>query len=481
MSKLPLFVVALAIASSSAWAGGAVRTVNKVGQLPSSNAFAAKADVYLSGGAQVLGDCQSPGLPDGEYYFQVTDPAGSCLLTNDSIDERRVLVVGGVVAQYLGQARFSRSGGACSSTLVQLAPFDDSPCATAEYKLWLTPVGSYDPKGGGFFGFEAAHSKTDSFVVGGGGNSLQTKTFFRGYKFFDHSEDGVWNPQVDPLEVPIPGWRIEIYRNGVFEDVTFTDQDGRYQFVRPRNRQTYTFKEVAPGGFIGDNIAGAVWLATTPREFSAAAISEIVNVPNFGNVSFEVKVGVGRTKGFWHNQNGAALLQQSDPNWRDTLTTWQGSPLCLRRSISSYDPQQSIFTPLAPPASFLDAHQDFADWIVGSANGHAGFMLSTQVAAAILNSEHGFMQFTAYIDRFQNGILVSFDDMVSEVRDVLLCDPGAGMTGPQDPEQGLRAMMLNCINEFGSINNSGDPNSAQTVYGSSESPRAFNTPYAASF
>jgi len=476
-SKFATVVLCLAATlPAAAFSGGAIYTTNKFGNQVNGNQYSKKTDVYLTGGPAANSGCSSGGLEDGMYYFQVTNPSGSVLLSSDYIEERKVLVSGGIVAMYLGSTHTVKPNGPCGSKLVQLAPYLDTTSNGNEYKVWMTPAEHYDFGGSGFFGFDSNFSKTDNFKVKQGQQLAQT--IFRGHKFFDHSEDGIWNPQVDPLEVPIAGWLVEIYKNGVYDDTTFTDENGEYEFIRNQDGSSYTFKEFAPGGFVGDNIPGAIWVAITPREFTVTASADLVLVPDFGNVSLELKVGVGRTKGFWHNQNGADLLQPDDPAWRDALTDWHGTPLCLRRNLSSYDPYESIFAPLPLPATFTQAHDDFGDWIVGDpAWGHAGFMLSTQIAAAILNSRFGFMQFTAYIDRFENGILVPFEDMVTGARDNLLCNPGAGMTGPNDPEQTLRAQMLGCINEFGTINNSGDPSATQTVYGSTDEPQPFSSPY----
>jgi hypothetical protein len=366
--------------------------------------------------------------------------------------------------------------GPCGSKVVQLIPFLPTPSSGNEYKVWLTPVAAYDLAGSGFFGFQARASKTDNFKVKSGRRVSQS--VITGYKFYDQSEDGLWNPGTNPAEVAIPGWRIEILRNGVLDGVTFTDEDGRYTFLRDQDNTTYTIREKAPGGFIGDGIPGAIWLAMTPRSGTVVTSTAAVRGPDFGNISFEVKVGVGRTKGFWHNQNGAALLSVCDPQWRDSLTVRNGITICLRRNISTSNPALSIFAPLQPPATFAQAHEDFADWIVGDpALGHAGFILSTQVAAAILNRDCGYMQFTAYIDRFQNGILVSFEDMIVGVTSMLLCHPDAGLTGPHDPAQALRAQMLGCLNEFESINDTGEPTNPQVVFGPSTSPLPFSSPY----
>ncbi len=470
-------LLALASISSStpASAQGSVFTTNQIGAPATANQFARATAVHLAVGPTRGESCTGEGLEDGLYYFQVTDPSGLVLLSaDDSIDERLVLVTEGVIGKYLGASHGVRLGGPCASKIVQLMPFDRAPNGGESYKLWITRAEDYDPNGSGFFGFQAALSRTDDFNVGPGTPIPQS--YLSGHKFFDENENGVWDLS-NPLEVPIPGWRIELVRNGVLEDVRFTDENGAYTFIRDRDESTYTLREVAPGGFIGDNVPGAVWLAKTPREFTVVASTELVNVPPFGNVSFGVATGVGRTKGFWHNPNGRAMLLACDPEWREALTTRNSSPLCLRRNVSSDDPGLSIFVPPAAPTPFAPAFNSLKSWLVGeSASGHAGFILSTQVAAAVLNSRCGEMQFNAYIDRFQNGVLVSFEDMLDGVQQ-LLCTPGAGLTGPHDPNQALREMMLGCINEFSSINNTGDPNSPQVVFAPDSTPRSFSSPY----
>lgn len=453
---------------------GAIHTSDRTGNVVDGNTYNRDRDVYLLGGPGANAPCSAAGLPDGNYYFQVTDPSGAALLSLDSILDREVVVSGGVITRHVTGTHRTYNGP-CGSKVVQLIPFAPTPNAGGEYKVWLTPVAAFDLAGGGFHGFQARASKTDNFKIKSGRRTDQS--VITGYKFFDHSEDGIWNPGTDPAEVPIGGWRIEILRNGVLDGVTYTDEAGRYTFLRDQDDTTWTIREIAPGGFIGDGIAGAIWLAMTPRSGTVVTNADQVRGPDFGNLSFEVKPGVGRTKGFWHNQNGRDMLAVCDPHWREVLTVRNGIPICLRRNISSPDPLVSIFAPLPLPATFAQAHDDFANWIVGDpALGHGGFILSTQVAAAILNRECGFMQFTTYVDRFQNGVLVSFEDMIRGVSG-LLCHPDAGLTGPQDPAQALREQMLACINEFGGINSTGDLGDAQIVYGPSSQPKSFSSPY----
>lgn len=482
---LPLVVAASTLlGATTAQSSGSVYTSDRTGTVVNGNLYKKKSDVYLSGGPGPNAPCSAGGLPDGNYYFQVTNPSGSVLLSQDAIANREVVVQGGVITQSVNNAHASRNGP-CGSRIVQLIPFLDTTSSGNEYKVWLTKVTNYDPAGSGHFGFQSRFSKTDNFKVQNGQPSAQS--ILCGYKWYDHSEDGIWNPSVDPLEVPIGGWRIELWLGTAQLEVTYTDETGRYCFIRNQDNTVYTIREVAPGGFIGDNIPGAVWLAVTPRSGTVTANAATVAGPSFGNLSFEVKPGVGRTKGFWSNQNGQALLSVCDPQWRHSLYLYNNLPVGLRTNISSADPNVSLFIPPFPsPTSptpaffglpFLTAHNDFANWIVGNpALGHAGFILSTQVAATILNNSCGYMQFTVYVDRFQNGVLESLDAMLAGATG-LLSDPGAGLTGPNDPNQALREMMLMCTNEFGSINETGDLTSAQVVYGSKATPVDFGSPY----
>lgn len=476
MTRSLALLLALASVATplTAQTSGAIYTSDRSGSLVNGNTYGNQRDVYLVGGPGAGAPCTAAGLPDGRYYFQVTNPSGQLLLSTDPIADREVVVQGGVIVAHVTGAHRTYPGP-CGSRVVQLIPFQDSPSSAGEYKVWLTPTARYDPMLGGFHGFASRYSKTDNFKVRQGRPVDQS--VIHGFKFYDASEDGLWNPGLDPREVPIPGWRVEILRNGVLDGVTYTDETGRYCFIRPQDGTVYTIREIAPGGFVNEGIAGARWLAVTPRSASVTATATGVRGPDFGNLYLEVKTGVGRTKGFWHNQNGRALLQACDPLWRQVLVERQGVPICLRRNVSTANPALSLYLPLQPPATFAQAADDLSNWLVGEAAlGHAGYILSTQVAAAILNQACGFMQFTVYVDRFQNGVLVSFDSMVQGVS-ALLCHPDAGLTGPQDPAQALRAAMLACINEFGGINNTGDPTAPQVVYGPRDTPGDFESPY----
>ena len=71
---------------------GAITTVAAGNPAPPQQIFGSRADVILAGGP-VSTPCQFPQyLPDGTYYFQVTDPSGTTLLSTDVVSERSVTV-----------------------------------------------------------------------------------------------------------------------------------------------------------------------------------------------------------------------------------------------------------------------------------------------------------------------------------------------------------------------------------------------------
>ncbi len=163
-----LFAVVLA-AMPAAVQGQAIYTTLFDGTAVNQNIYPSKTSVYLNGGPQ---NQNANGLLDGYYYFMVTDPSGSQLLSTDDILNRALTVANGVVSGVAG------SGGTHAvglfnpnnlSTPVQLIPFHNTPNQGGEYKVWLTPVGAYNPNApSSVFGFIRNESMTDNFKVAPG-------------------------------------------------------------------------------------------------------------------------------------------------------------------------------------------------------------------------------------------------------------------------------------------------------------------------
>src|SRR5919108_2776418 len=62
------------------------------------NIYEAKTDVYLDGGPGPGAPQHAAGLDDGTYVFQVTDPSGKVLLSQDVPLCRRFTVSAGVIS-----------------------------------------------------------------------------------------------------------------------------------------------------------------------------------------------------------------------------------------------------------------------------------------------------------------------------------------------------------------------------------------------
>ncbi len=171
---------------------GAIFTTLADGSIVNANVqYNSKCEVYLDGGPGPNAPIGAAGLPEGDYYFQVTDPSGKKLLSTDKVSNRRFTVNSfGVISAYTGVGGPAHPTGTDmdhGAVTIQLAnvtcPTDylDTPNNGGVYKVWVTPVGDGTINGGGFVGdpglvdngyspgyfhgFIPARSKTDNFKV----------------------------------------------------------------------------------------------------------------------------------------------------------------------------------------------------------------------------------------------------------------------------------------------------------------------------
>jgi len=181
-----LSAVALAAAAAtSSYAApplpGAIFTTLANGDQVNANIYSSKCDalgVYLDGGPGPNAPQGAAGLPDGDYYYQVTEPSGKTLLSTDEQSYRRFTVTGGIITSRVApkDAGDHETGVDVdhNATTIELCPFLDTPNNGGEYKVWVTPVADfagnpaivdngYNP--GFFHGFIPAASKTDNFKV----------------------------------------------------------------------------------------------------------------------------------------------------------------------------------------------------------------------------------------------------------------------------------------------------------------------------
>ena len=183
---------------------GAIFTTTVDGSRVNANIYAAKTDVYLDGGPSGNAPSSSAALPEGDYFFQVTDPSGKTLLSTDHVSCRKIHInADGVIDQIYAGTNYVKNGpgnmwsavacqhaqgvdqdhAALGAITVQLFPYLDTPNNGGEYKAWVTPIAAYtgDPayvphpndddvhdvghQGSNAYGFVHNRTKTDNFKI----------------------------------------------------------------------------------------------------------------------------------------------------------------------------------------------------------------------------------------------------------------------------------------------------------------------------
>ena len=197
-------------------AAGAIFTTVMDGTRVNANIYQAKCGaqgVWLDGGPGPNAPQTAAGLPDGDYYFQVTDPSGKTLLSTDPVNNRQFHVTAGIISGLSGLGNHNTSIDIDhGATTVELCPFLDTPNPGGVYKAWVTPTSQFAGDAtkvdnscghGCFHGFVPAFSKSDNFKINGGAPSACLEML----KIIDVNGDGVGDPGVDFLV----NWPITIY------------------------------------------------------------------------------------------------------------------------------------------------------------------------------------------------------------------------------------------------------------------------------
>ena len=246
--------------SSAAGFNGAIYTTTFDGQTVNGNTYPSKDAVYLSGGPQ---NPNASGLPDGTYYFQVTDPSGANLLSSDAAECRQLVVFLGKVVAAEGPSCQHFTGipnSANGSTPVKLFPFNDTPNSGSEYKAWLIRQGSGTTVAadGMHLNFNPSNAKTDNFRVEFVPCVDCTPTsLLGGRKFYDANGNALYE-EGEPL---LEGVQILVIA-GAITDVVTTDASGNWSHPVPTGSE-YLILEFLP--FTGpDGEPGSFWNQTSP-------------------------------------------------------------------------------------------------------------------------------------------------------------------------------------------------------------------------
>jgi hypothetical protein len=244
---------------------GAIFTTDSTCSGVNLNIYDSKGDVYVDGGPAHTG---AAGLPEGDYYVQVTEPNGTLLGTSVGSGNDKPIHVN-------ADGEFAQ----CYN-LYALTQYDDTSNPGGEYKVWISTVSTFDNES----------SKTDNFKVKAsdvpGGDTAKLDVI----KFYDANANGI----NDDNQL-ITGWKmriqdgIDLIRYTPVSLILFAPDD-------------YTVTESMP---IETN-----WMSTTTNPVVVHLDPGNEKTAEFGNLC--TGAGGGLTLGFWSNRNGQALVGSDD-------------------------------------------------------------------------------------------------------------------------------------------------------------------------
>ena len=326
---VPIVAVAVAMillggGSRAASLPGAIFTTTADGHVVNENVrYNSKIEVYLDGGPGLNAPQHAAGLPDGLYVFQVTDPSGKVLLSEDPSKCRVVEVEDDVIVRLVPSIELGfpnniytvnsgkkgtqiipchiqdepdgvpgPSGRHDTNTdvdhgppaiVVQLMPFFNTPNPGGVYKAWMMPLDRYESNEGNLgavpqplkekgkqigyqrdagFGPPRDQVKTDNFKV---------KEYFPPEitvrKFHDLNGNGVWDAD-EPEDEPEIGVGQCLDEN--WNVVPCPDGGWPYEFTEPVDGGSVTNTYYTPGihvaGLPGDyricELIGDDWVQT---------------------------------------------------------------------------------------------------------------------------------------------------------------------------------------------------------------------------
>ena len=381
---------------------GSIFTSDAFGVTVNQNLFDNKSDVYLNGGPQ---NQNANGLPNGTYYYQVTNPSGSLLLSTDAARCRQLTITNGVVSGAAGPCPHANGNlnPVNSSTPVQLIPFDNTANNGGEYKVWLirqtsttTIVG--DATTSASLSFQSKDAKTDNFKVkeapctedcGG-----ETATTLSGRKFYDANANGVDNAEAGVADV-----RIVVTIDGVDQPYVTSDVTGGWTYPNVAIGSTYKVCEIPP--LTGSEPAD-YWVQTAPAPDSLGAQCYSGTVTNgnpitgldFGNVCFHPARG-GLTLGFWSNKNGEAIIKGND-NYVGDFT------FLNTLNLKNYNGANFDILPVTGGANAYK--NTFRAWLLNGNAVNMAYMLSVQLSATSLDVRHNFLSDSQVVDATSLGL-----------------------------------------------------------------------------
>lgn len=201
-----------------------------------------------------------------------------------------------------------------------------------------------------------------------------TDTAASGTKYYDANANG----QFDAGEAGLADWPID-YDDGTAAASVLTDADGSFSVMVDPG--TYTFAErqaAAPWFQTGNTVdqsggTGSVVLNADMTYSVTLDSGETATGLSFGNLC--VGSGGARSKGFWTNKNGQALIDEDD--------------LAMLRGLNLVKEDGTPFDPTT--------RQQLKAWLQDAQSVNMAYMLSAQLAAMALNVHNGMVMGSALI------------------------------------------------------------------------------------
>lgn len=380
--------------ASSSPVTGAIFTTLEDGTRVNANIYKDKRDVYLDGGPGPNAPQEAAGLPDGNYYFQVTDPSGKTLLSEDPVCCREFKVEDGIIVEFVSktEGRTYECGKGKNTKVVpcwidgwqygqhdlgwdvdhdaltiQLMPYKDTPNKGGVYKVWATPTEHFDGdpsevdngyKPGYFHGFIPKYSKTDNFKVKLKGMPPVTPEI-EICKFEDINGNGVW----DKGEPTIPGWMITVTDPLGVSNSYYTDKDGCIVIYAPVDGD-YIIQENVPNGWS---------VTTTIVDGIVVSPSDQVTINVIAKSSTKYSVAFGnsqcfKVKGYKYNDlNGDGILDASEPGiegWKITLLRYTDGGVTWSVYDTTYTNENGYYEfEVCESGEFKVVEEDRAGWI----------------------------------------------------------------------------------------------------------------------
>lgn len=419
---------------------GAIFTTTAGGTTVNGNLYSSLADVYLNGGPQ-NGACApaSSALTPGTYYFQVTDPSGATLLSNDAASNRIVTIGNdGLLDGYSGT--HTQAAGKCPSPNISVAMCTDgtnilcnnTPNPGGEYKTWLIPTGNATVNTDGIgLTFTQAGVKTDNFKAPPTAppgcpdasnpncpSPPPATVDLVGFKFYDANANGIFDGSVTPgnpgsvaytgSDTPIDNWLIQMspasnfnvstqsagsgascsYTGGLLGEFDFTVLADTLGSQNP-----YTFSEAHPVILKnGVYVADPTWFQTAPVPPGTGTETDVSTTPQtpvgFGNLC--VGAGGGLTLGFWSNKNGGAILTGSSTG--KTISNIS-STFYLSLINGSYLRNASG----ANLNNTFGSFSGFSSYLLNANATNMAYMLSAQYITMALNVDSGNVKGTSLV------------------------------------------------------------------------------------